>query len=140
MPSSLICVDASLVVRTVVDTADSRLPTLWHEWTSAGRQAIAPALLYFEVTNALYQYQRLDLLTPETINQALNTAVSLPIRLHAHAGLHLAALKMAQRFQLRATYDAHYLALAAQNEAEFWTADQHLCRVVQPNLPWVYTI
>lgn len=38
---------------------------------------------------------------------------------------------------MNATYDAHYLALADQLGAEFWTTDRKLVRAVQPSLPWV---
>ena len=138
MPNSLICIDASLVVRLVADTTDERLPTLWREWNEAGRQIAAPTLLYYEVTNALYQYQKHQLLTPEVVEQALAASLSLPIRLYGESGLHPLALRLTKRFSLPATYDAHYLALAEQFGAEFWSADRQLIKKVQSQLDWVH--
>ena len=138
MPNSLICVDASLVVRLVMDTEDDRLPGQWNEWIESGKQIAAPTLLYYEVTNALYQYQKHQYLTPEVVEQALAASLSLPVHLHGDPGLHQLARKFAQRFSLQATYDAHYLALADQLGAQFWSADRRLARKVQSQLDWVH--
>ena len=121
MPNSLICVDASLVVRLVMDTDDDRLPGQWNE-----------------VTDALYQYQKHQFLTSEVVEQALAASLSLPIHLHGDPALHQLARKFAQRFSLQATYDAHYLALAEHLGAEFWSADRRLARKVQSQLDWVH--
>lgn len=136
MANSLICIDASLVVRLVVDTADNRLPEQWKEWTQAGTQIAAPSLLFYEVTNALYQYQQHGFLNPEIVEQALNAALSLPINLYTGSAYHLTAVRIAKRFALPATYGAHYLAVAEHLEAEFWSADRRLAQKVQPQLNW----
>lgn len=138
MPDALICLDAGLVVRLVVDSADTRLLHQWRQWEAGGRIITAPALVYYEVANALYHYQKRRLLSPELVEAALATALALPIRLHIEADLHLPALRLAQRFDLPATYDAHYLALAEYLGAEFWTADRRLAQSVQSQLTWVH--
>ena len=140
MLNSLICIDASLVVRLVLDTADDRLLTQWQEWFEAGKQITAPGLLLYEVTNALYQYQKQKLLTPEVVEQALTAALSLPIRLHHDSGYHLTAVRLAKRYALPATYDAHYLALADHLSAEFWSADRRLANKVQTQLDWFHLV
>jgi predicted nucleic acid-binding protein len=98
----------------------------------------APTLLYYEITNALYQYQKQQILTPSAVEEALNTLLSLPIQLHGDFGLHPLALRLAKRFSRPATYDAHYLALAEHLGAEFWSADRRLIRKVQAQLNWVH--
>jgi len=137
MAGNWICVDASLVVRLLVDTRDDGLPAQWREWHAAGRPLAAPGLLYYEVANALYQYQRHGYLTQETIHEALATALDLPIQTYFDADLHAKALRMAGRFGLGATYDAHYLALADHLGGDFWTADRRLAKAVQGELGWV---
>lgn len=137
MPNSLICIDASLVVRLVVDSEDDRLPMLWQRWIESGQQLAAPALLFYEVANALYQYQKQRYFSPELVEQAFLAALSLPVRLYSELSLHMRAIKLAQRFSLPATYDAHYLALAEHLGAEFWSADRRLARKVQSQLDWV---
>jgi predicted nucleic acid-binding protein len=61
----------------------------------------------------------------------------LPIALFADADLHLEALSVAGRFGLKASYDAHYLALADRLGVEFWTADRRLANTISSSLPWV---
>lgn len=138
MPNSLICVDASLVVRLVVDTADDRLPAQWKQWFEAEKQIVAPTLLYYEVANALFRYQKQQYLTPEVVEQALVASLSLPIRLYGDSGLHLSAKRFAERFSLPATYDAHYLALADRLGAAFWSADRRLAEKVRSQIDWMH--
>jgi len=131
MASNWICIDASLVVRLLIDTADEELPKQWREWQATGRRFAAPGLLFYEVANALYQYQRHGYLSAETSREALAAAASLPIQLYHDPGLHESALRLAGKFDHGATYDAHYLALAEHLDGEFWTADRRLAKNVQ---------
>ena len=63
MNSSSVCVDANIVVRLVADPRDKLVRALWEQWDSEKRVLCAPTLLYFEVTNALYRYQRAELMS-----------------------------------------------------------------------------
>jgi predicted nucleic acid-binding protein len=137
MRSSWLCVDANLVVRLVADPKDEFIRGLWEQWDAEGQQLAAPTLLYYEVANALYRYWRQKLVSLSSVRLALKAAFSLPIHLYGEAALHQRALDLAERFSLPAAYDAHYLALAEQLGAEFWTADRKLVRAVQSALPWV---
>jgi len=140
MNSSSVCVDANLVVRLVADPGDNLVPTLWEQWDSENRLLCAPTLLYFEVTNALYRYQRANLMSPSSMRLALNAALSLPIRLYGEEKLHSLAIDFAERFSLPAAYDAHYLALAQHLSADFWTSDKRLIKAVQADLNWVHSV
>ncbi len=140
MRNSPICVDASVMVRLLVPSRDSLARDKWEQWSTDSRSLIAPTLLYYEVANALYQYQRSGQLSAEAIRAALQAAQSLSVELLAEPEIHELALKIADQFELSATYDAHYLALSASFGAEFWTADRRLCRKVQPNMPWVHLL
>jgi predicted nucleic acid-binding protein len=137
MSSSWLCVDANLVVRLVADPKDEFGRGLWEQWDAEGQQLAAPTLLYYEVTKALYRYRRQGLMSLVAVRLALKAAFSLPLHLYGEAALHQRALDMAERFSLPAAYDAHYLALAEQLAADFWTADRKLVRAVQDALPWV---
>ncbi len=137
MSSSCLCVDANLVVRLVADPADESVQQLWEQWDAEGRQLAAPTLVTCEVTNALYRYQKLGLMSASSVRLALKAALALPLKLHGEADLHWRAVELAERFSLPAAYDAHYLALGAQLGGEFWTADAKLARAVQAKLPWV---
>jgi predicted nucleic acid-binding protein len=132
-----VCVDANMVIRLVADPRDQDVNRLWAQWDSDGKQIAAPALLHYEVTNALYRYQRHGLLSGSSVRLALQAAFSLPINLHAEPGLHWQALEWADRLSLPAVYDAHYVAVAANLGAELWTTDKRLVQAAQPTSPWV---
>lgn len=140
MNNSPVCVDANLVIRLVVDPDDEIVRSKWELWDGENRLVAAPKLLFYEVSNALYRYQRAGMMSGEAVRLALRAALSLPLRLHGEPELHTRALDLAERFSLAAAYDAHYLALADWLGVEFWTADQRLARAVQDTLPWVHAV
>jgi predicted nucleic acid-binding protein len=140
MNNSWLCVDANLVIRLVADPADESIQHMWEQWDTERRQLAAPTLLYYEVANALYRYQKLGFMGAASVQLALTAALALPLELHGEADLHWLALDMAKTLSLPAAYDAHYLALAELLGGEFWTADGRLARTVQPSLPWVHLV
>lgn len=128
-----VCVDAGIVVRLVADPDDERIMALWDE--SQGKTLVAPSLIRYEVTNALHQYQRANKMSAEAAAQALEAAFSLPIDIVAESSLSEAALRLAVKYGLPATSDAHYLALAQKIAAEFWTTDRRLFNALQGKFP-----
>ncbi|MCS6938258.1 MAG: type II toxin-antitoxin system VapC family toxin [Roseiflexaceae bacterium] len=141
MPISPVCLDASFLLRMLLDKATGPLAdTLWETWHREERRLVAPTLLYYEVASALHRYavhRRLSSAEAETL---LDLALRLDIELVGDSELHRRALQLAGAFSLPATYDAHYLALAERLGAEFWTADARLVRAVQSRLPWVHSL
>jgi predicted nucleic acid-binding protein len=140
MNNSWLCVDANLVIRLVADPTDESIQQLWEQWDTERRQIAAPTLLYYEVANALYRYQKLGFMSPASVQLAFRAALALPLELHGEADLHWRALGLANELSLPAAYDAHYLALAEWLGGEFWTADGRLARTVQESLPWVHLV
>ncbi len=138
MLNSPICPDASLVVRLVEnDDPGSAVARLWRRWREEERPLIAPTLLYYEVSNALHRYTAHQVLLPEEAAAFFDAALKLRITVFGHADLHRRALRLANRMNLDASYDAHYLALAEMFGAEFWTTDRRLADAVKAVLPWV---
>jgi predicted nucleic acid-binding protein len=133
MNNSPICLDAGLVIRRVAFPDDHRTQEIWENWRGQNRLLVAPGLLYYEVANVLYRYQRQGWLRAETVDAALSAALALPIEIVTNADLHHLALKLAGRYNLPAAYDAHYLAVTERAEAEFWTTDARLAKVLQPH-------
>jgi predicted nucleic acid-binding protein len=140
MSNSWLCIDANLVVRLVAAPRDEAVSQYWDRWVAEGRRVAAPSLLYYEVTNALYRYQKMGLTSASATQMAQKAAFSLPIRLFGDADLHRRALELAGRLDLPAAYDAHYLALAETLGAEFWTADTRLAQAASSVFPWVYAL
>ncbi len=136
--STTVCVDASLILRYVLQPENESVQSLWQSWISDEVSLVAPSLLFYEVTNALYQQQRNQMLSAETIRETLELSLDLPITLVNEKNLHLKAREIAMRFNLPATYDAHYLALAEWMEVDLWTADARLVNTLKPfKVKWV---
>lgn len=131
-PISSICVDASFVVRLVVENPLSdRAEALFGGWLEDQRPIAAPALLFAEVANALYRYEKATYLSAATVAGCLDAALALPISLYSDLSLHRQALRIASEGRLRAAYDPHYVALAEALEAELWTADSKMINALE---------
>ncbi len=135
--SSMLCLDANILIRRVTEPDNASIQDLWRGWRSAQREFVAPVLLRFEVTNALHRLRRARVVSDRTTHLLLDAALAESITLYADQNLHAAALDFAARFDLPAAYDAHYLALADRLDVEFWTADRRLAHTVRQHLPWV---
>ena len=141
MTANIVCVDANFIVRLVSsEPSASRFEELWNQWQESGDRIIAPALIYYEVSNALHRSTVAGQLRSEQAEQALEDALSLYITIYGDLAMHRRALNLASSLQLPATYDAHYLALSEQLSAQFWTADKRLFRAVQATLDWVHLV
>ena len=139
--SETVCVDASVILRYVLQPENETIQNLWQTWIADEVSLVAPSLLFYEVTNALYQQQRNKVLSPETIWETLELSLDLPITLVNEKNLHLKAREISMRFNLPATYDAHYLALAEWMEVDLWTADIRLVNALKPfKVKWVKAI
>jgi predicted nucleic acid-binding protein len=132
---SWVCLDASFVVTLILFPDHAAVQSLWQGWMQVDQQLVAPALIFFEVTNALYQYRRQNLLTEGELAIALAAVLALPIRIYTDVELHQKALNVAGRYGLPATYDAHYVALAQEYGADLWTTDRKLVNRCQQD--WV---
>ena len=132
------CVDASLVVR-ILDGDPVVLP-VWERLVQLDGDLIAPSLLHYEVANALYQQQRAGRVSAELAALQLDRCLRLPIELHGDARLHSRALELACEQHLRATYDAHYVALAERLRVPVWTCDRRLAEAMGEGLPEVHLV
>lgn len=134
----MICVDASVVVRLVVEGTPG---TVWYEawsgWLGARERLVAPSLLPCEVTNALHRYVVAGHLSAAEADAALDAALGLGIELETSPLQHGHAARLARRLERQATYDAHYLAVAELTGSLLYTADKRLHAAVGERLPWV---
>lgn len=135
MPSSVVCVGASLTLKLIFPEPDSDdANRLWENWLSTGTVIIAPTLWAYEVTSFILNHTRRGLLDPDLEQEAIINVHMLPVRLMAPRGLHQRAWQFARQFDRPAAYDAHYLALSEMADALFWTADQPLYLAVHSKL------
>ncbi len=135
---SPVCVDASLLIRTLVPDAYSRnCETLLAGWLETDTRLIAPALLAFEVTATLRRlvYQRV--ISPEHGETAFAAFQRIPVRLSHRQPIFPLAWDLAKQLNRPRAYDTAYLATAQLSRCEFWTADERLYNGVRSQLNWV---
>ncbi len=136
----MLCVDASIVVRLLVEPED-RVQALWQSWVEADLRLIAPSLLFYEVVNALYQYHKHGYFDDALLHDAVTAALALPIDVVGGGNIHRRAAALAAQMRLSAAYDAHYLALAETAGADLWTGDKRLASAARRHgLAWVHLL
>ncbi|OLB30659.1 MAG: hypothetical protein AUH05_20495 [Ktedonobacter sp. 13_2_20CM_53_11] len=137
---NIVVVDANLAIKSVVNEADSGIAlALLNEWNINGIIMAAPSLFTYEVTNVLYQHMRKGKINLDQAKKVLSEVLSIGVELDFPEKLtfNSRAFELAHRFDLLATYDPHYLALAERENCEFWTADARLWTAVKEELPGV---
>ena len=139
--SKVICVDANFVV-LLVQAASETSPfiVLWDEWQEQNYQIIAPTLFSYEVTNVFHRMSVAGQILPEEAEQLLEEALNLGITLYGDRDLHKRASALAKSLNLRAAYDAHYLALSERFNAEFYTSDKRLFNSVKETITWIHLV
>ena len=139
MPSSPICIDANLVVIIVAPEAQRpAVLRLWESWLEQDRELVAPRLLTYEVTAALWRKVWRGLLPQEEAQRAVKAALDIGVTLLDPPGLSERAFELAAHFRRPAAYDAHYLALAERLSCPFWTADERLYNAVYADFPLIH--
>ena len=136
----VVVVDTSIAIKWVLQESDSDIAeTMLIEWSSNGVVILAPALLTYEVTNALYKKARKGEITFETAKEALTKVLLSGVALNFSQDTNLGrrAIELARQFGLTATYDAHYLALSEREGCELWTADKRMWNSIRGKLTWV---
>jgi predicted nucleic acid-binding protein len=138
MNKGVVCIDASFTVRYLGSlNSDSIYQKQWHHWKTEGYNIVAPTLFMYEVCNAMHRANVAGQITEDEAKNFLEIALNLGIKFQGDIELHKRALNLAQIYNLPATYDAHYLALAERLDCELWTADRRLFNTVKSSLSWV---
>ena len=123
-----IVIDSNAVVALV--TKDDRAPAIGRQmkiWRDAEESLHAPSLFRYEVANALTRKvvaSQLDLADAEA---AWQRVLAIAIRLHGLTD-GPTVISIAQKLQRESAYDASYVALAQELDAELWTLDGPLAR------------
>jgi len=128
-------VDASVLLCAFFpDEAQAQAQAVLREHAAGRERLKAPALIVYEVTNAVWQAERRRRISPAQSDEILQAASGLDIQLlPPHWG---EGLPLARRFD-RSAYDAAYLALAEQLGEKMMTADKRLYNAVHSKLRWV---
>lgn len=134
----MIAVDASVAAKWILPEEHSeRALALVTTAAQTARAIVAPPLLPFEVANILRQRMIRQGLTLPSADRLMAQLLAFPVALVMPEGLSRRALAIADEHNLRAAFDAHYVALADLLSCELWTDDQRLIRQVGDKLPFV---
>ncbi len=138
----MIVVDASVAVQWFyTEPLSTRAHVLLESTRSDGEVLAAPGLLLTEFSNRVRQAVRRGE-SVDVAERVVDQFCQLPIAILPRLPDELRmvtrrALAIANRFDLQATYDAHYLALAELLDCDFWTADRRLLNTLGDRLPFV---
>ena len=137
--NGVVVVDASFAFKWVVDEEYAfEARSVLSQWRVTDTQILAPSLFLYEITNALYGRARRGELTSDEIAARFSQLQRVGVQISSLSeDAHIRAMELALRFGIRATYDAHYLALAERENCELWTADERLWNAVRPTVDWV---
>ena len=136
----IVVVDTSITLKWIYVEHDSTIArALLVDWVRHEVSILAPSLMVYELTNNMHQKVKNGVITIEKARKALQDIFDLEIvyAMPRDASWSKRALEIAQKFNLNAAYDAHFLVLAEQKHCEFWTADAKLYRNVLNDFPWV---
>jgi len=124
--------DASVILKWFVDEEDSvQALRIRDEFYNGNREIIVPDLLLFEVSNAL-RYN--PSFTVEEIKEAMRTIFDVGIEIITPTySLLASAIELAKKLDVTC-YDAVYLALAADLDFDFITADEKFYRKVNKGM------
>jgi len=142
MAVNKVCIDASLVLKLVLNEPDSGVAeALFAYWQAEGYTFIAPAFCPAEVDTVLRRKtvvgRQGERLAPEQAQAAFEAALAIPLKIITHPKLRRRAWELARELGLPVVYDSYYLAVAELNNCEFWTADEKLARAVRPKINYL---
>ena len=141
MNKNTVCLDANFIVLLVsLKDSENICQKKWQEWQLSNTVIVALTLMMYEVSNAFHRAVKAGQITKDESESLLETALNLGIHFYGDSNVPQEALKIANLYNLTATYDAHYLALAQRLKVELWTADQRLFNGVSQFLSWVKLI
>jgi predicted nucleic acid-binding protein len=131
-------VDASVLLCAFFpDEAQAQAQRLVREHVAGRVQLKAPALLPYQLSNAVWQAERRGRVSRSQADEILQAFARLDIEIIPQTWGEM--LPLARRFN-RSAYDAAYLALAEARKEALITADERLYNAVHGQLDWVIWI
>ena len=131
-------VDASVLLRAFLpDETQPNALAVVRDHVLGKIQIKAPALLPYEINNAVWQAERRRRITSSQADRIIQSFSKLDIEIIPQSWKKL--LPLARQFD-RSAYDAAYLALAQETSQPLLTGDLRLYNAVHPHLDWVMWI
>ncbi len=123
-------IDTSALIRLYIP--DGPIPEGFEKFLSGvergNNTAIAPELLLVESSNVLYRKRKINEISENESIHLLSDVLSMPIRYFSHGPLIPVAFDLAIEHNVT-LYDAVYLALASEQGAMLFTADEQIQKI-----------
>ena len=124
-----VVVDANLIVVIMAnDPRASVVESQIQTWLNQGVGLHAPQLLPYEVANSMTRVISSGALPAERLTAEWELISRLPVTYHPMDILGPQVVQIALQLQRSSAYDAAYIALAQELDAELWTLDGPLAR------------
>ncbi len=131
-------VDANVVLRAFFpDESQTQAQAVIRDHVIKRIQLKAPALLPYELSNAVWQAERRSRISRQQADEILSAMAGLEIEIIGQTWSEL--LPLAREF-IRSAYDAAYLALGQATGEPLITGDEKLYNAVHNRLDWVVWI
>jgi len=131
-------IDASVLLSAFfTDEAQAQAQAIMHAHASGRERLRAPALLVYDISNAVWQAERRGRITGAQVNEILQAVAALEIELIPQAWGEM--LTLARQY-ICSAYDVAYLVLAERLGEQLITADLRLYNAVKGKLDWVVWI
>ena len=131
------CCDANVALRLFDEMSPERPAAiaLWEKWSAERALVLAPPLFGFEVANGLHRAVLAGKITANRSAEVMLSVSALPVAyVDMDSRLHLEAMRLANEFDMKAAYDAHYLAVAKMRNVSLYTLDRKLFNTVGDKL------
>jgi predicted nucleic acid-binding protein len=123
-----VVLDSNVVVALALDTEHALvINRCLREWQETEEDLHAPSLFRYEVANALTRNIVAGAIDLSDATAAWQRAIAMPITLHSLED-GVAVIAIARQLQRESAYDAAYVALAEELDADLWTLDGPLSR------------
>ena len=118
-------IDANFALRAILPRRGEAELEFLQQLIHSNQRLFAPDLWKIEVTSTIRRFEHRQLISPDEADWALSDAMSLPIEfVGATAELCRQALVWSRQLGQSKVYDALYLAVAIERNADFWTTDE----------------
>mgnify|MGYP001043962679 CR=1 FL=1 len=133
------CVDASIAIKWAVKKEPNRnkARALLSDAGTEAIRLIVPPIFPTEVDSAIRKRVFDGKMSLGEARKAYAILDAAPVDIVDMPGVRHRAREIAERFNQRFVYDAHYAALAGLRGCEFWTADKIFYDAVKAGLPYV---
>ncbi|MFU8772817.1 MAG: type II toxin-antitoxin system VapC family toxin [Anaerolineales bacterium] len=138
-----VVIDANIGLSYAIPLSySSEAIALINQWRVDKVRIIVPLLWYYEVLSGLRKAIAHRLISQEKALDAINAFQDMAFEeYHPAPGIEVEILEWAERIDQIVAYDAVYLALSEQLDAEFWTADRRLVNAArQAGADWIYPV